>query len=316
MNGWAIFGVIVFLIILALAIVFLILWLTKGGKANSKKELAINGLNVTLTTSSGIPVAPLPTPMPLMQPMNDVVPVSSNTFMSVSPPTTATTPFGVTATWTSVGNNKDKVTMYADTKPIDLDADGKPEPAKNPKVLVGGPVDGTARTVSIANLVARHVYYIQVVVTNPDIPGFNAELRKVYTGGVPPGEFVITEFDAKGAIEYDGTDVKYVSAPHKGFDDVWTYDTTKFTLTGISVGGEDPAILYNNNGTLAAAPPSSSISAAASEWVYTNENKWCLKSDPSQCMNIEVPFTTSTPVQIVSNAKSQWINNMLVQSSN
>ena len=309
MNGWAVFGIIVFLIILALAVVFLILWLTKGGKANSKKELAINGLNVTLTS---IPVAPLPTPMP-MPPMNDVVPVASNTFMSlnpVSPPTTSPTPFGVTATWTSVGNSKDKVTMYADTKPIDLDADGKPEAAKNPKVLIGGPVDGSARTVSIPNLAARTVYYIQVVVTNGDIPGYNSELRKVYTGGVPQGNFVITEFDAKGAIEYDGKDVKYASTRHKGFDDVWTYDAAKFTLTRISVGSEPSAILYNNNGVLAAAPPSSTISSASSEWVYNNDNKWCLKSNPSLCMNIEVPFTTSTPVVVTSAGKSQWINHI------
>ena len=152
MNGWAIFGVIAFLIILALAIVFLILWLTKGGKANSKKELAINGLNVLLSSGVNIPVAPLPTPIP-MPPMQ-MSDVSSNTFMTLNPISLPTTPFGVTATWQSVGNNKDKVTMYADTKPIDLDADGKPEPSKNPKVRTSGPVDGNVRTASIPNLAA------------------------------------------------------------------------------------------------------------------------------------------------------------------
>lgn len=267
MNGWTIFGIIVILILLGLAITFLVLWLMKkNNNANSKTELSITGLKVFL-----------------------------------SDPTT------VTATWNSTGNSGNQVTIYADTQRINFDAEGNVEKA-TVNLVKGGPVSSGTKTVAAANLGPGAVYYVDVVVTNPNIKAFNPNPFTIFTGPVPTTEFRISELQTPGGIELssDNTTVTYVTnLANKNNDDLWTYDSTALTLKGNGIS-QNP-ILYNNNGTLAATN-SSSVSAANSQWIYTNDNKWCLKATPDLCFSI----TGSSPtISVIANSSSQWSNNPL-----
>ena len=270
MNAWIFFSITTFIVILGIGITFLIIWLTKSsGKANAKKELAINGLKISLAN-----------------------------------PTT------VTSTWDSVGNSGDEVTMYADTKNIDLDADGKPEATKNPNVLTAGPVAGSVKTLSISTLKVNQKYYVQVVVTNPKISGFNSEMKEVYTGiPIPPGDFSIHEFDSQGSISLasDNMTVTYEKNEKSG-SDIWTYNSNNFTISGAELGGNTAPVLYNNNGILAATDPDDVTVAQSIQWTYTDDNRWCLKNSPEVCMHLGTPNVKSSPIQVTSGSKSQWQN--------
>lgn len=279
MNGWAIFLGILVLILLILAIVFLVLWLTKRNKnETAKKDLAITGTKFTLTT-----------------------------------PTT------LTATWDTVGISADQVIMYADTKSINLDANGEPEPDKNPNILKSNQVAGTAKTVSISNLKLDNKYYIALVVTNKNLPGSaNVETSQITTHStpIPEGEFIISETDVKGSIklEPDKKTVVYVSTTSsKDLSDLWKYDKTKFTLTSAaSTGSSSSTILTVESGKLAAITVDNNRQTdpriANTEWIYDNQNRWCLKNSPEMCMELEKPKTGVDTISVVANSTSKWTN--------
>jgi len=219
-----------------------------------------------------------------------------------------------TATWTSVGNSKDQVVLYADTIPINLDANGKPEIDKNPKVKTSNTVSGNAKTVAINNLEKETKYYLELVVTNPDVTGFNPNTGTIVTGsGIPAGNFIIQEIHTPGGISLDvndSTKVTYEQGANKAdTNDLWTYDAVKMTLLGKNVGASSRAprpMLYNNNGVLA-AKPEQTTPPSDSQWAYQN-HKWCLKGT-ELCMDLETPIAKSgQQIKVITGSKTQWVN--------
>ena len=272
MSAATIFLVIIIVLLLAAAVVFLILWLNNRNKKNTeKKDLEIEGVKFTAGENS------------------------------------------VTANWTSVGNGKDVVTLYADTIPINFSADGKPELDKNPKVKTSQTVSGNAKTVTLGNLALKTKYYVSLVVTNPDFTGFNPTNSTVTTGAdVPTGSFIIQEIHTVGDISLDvndNTKVTYDKGANKAdTNDLWSYDTEKFTISTRNLGASSTAprpTLFNNNGILAAKPAEVTPSKD-SQWEY-KDHRWCLRGT-DMCMDLESPITTGQEIKVVSNAKTQWVN--------
>jgi len=220
----------------------------------------------------------------------------------------------VTSTWTSVGNSNDQVTLYADTIPINLDANGKPEPDKNPKVLKSNTVSGNAKTLTLNNLAKETKYYVDLVVTNTNFSGFNPNPGTIVTGsGIPDGNFLIQEIHTPGGISLDikdPTKVTYEQGANKSdTNDLWSYDKEKFTISTTNVGARSTAprpTLYNNNGILAAKPAETTPSAN-SQWTFNN-HKWCIKGT-DVCMDLERPIEKSgQQIKLVSGATTQWLN--------
>jgi flagellar basal body-associated protein FliL len=274
MNEANVFLIIVIILLLIAAIVFLILWLAKAGtQKNQKNELSISGVKFNFTASS------------------------------------------IIATWDSVGNASDIVTLYADTKPIILNAEGKPETTT---IVSSGPVSGTSKTATInTGLTPNTKYYVDLVVTNPNFVGFNPNPDIVFTGeSIPTTNFIIQEINTIGAITLNTTDqtkVFYQTGVNKtDISDIWTYDTTNFTISTRSLGASSTAprpTLYNNNGVLAAKDATSATTDATSQWIYNvnGNNRWCIKGTIT-CMNLSSPIVNNSPITLVENSPTKFIN--------
>lgn len=219
----------------------------------------------------------------------------------------------VTATWSVVGNEKDEVILYADTIPINLNANGDPETDKNPKVKSSNKVSGNSKTVTLNNLELKTKYYLELVVTNPDVRGFNPNTGTIVTGSsvIPEGNFIIQEIHTPGGISLDVNDptkVTYEQGANKAdTNDLWTYDTEKMTLTTRNVGVTSTAprpTLYNNNGILAAKPEQTNPTPD-SQWTFEN-HKWCIKGTET-CMDLESP-KSGQQIKLINSSKTQWVN--------
>ena len=277
MSAGIVFGVIILILLLAAAVTFLILWLNSRNKKNTE----VKDLEIT-----GVKFQ-----------------VNNET--------------SVTATWESVGNSKDQVILYADTIPINLDASGKPEPAKNPKVLSSPKVSGNAKTVTLTGLNKNTKYYLDLVVTNSDFTGFNPVSETIHTNGnIPDGSFIIKELHTPGGISLDVNDITKVTYDQKAnktdVNDLWSYDTKNFTISTRNLGTVSTAnrpTLYNNNGVLA-AKPSQPTPSPDSQWEYNTkgDNKWCIKGT-EVCMDLVQPVAESgQEIKLVSGSNTKWVN--------
>jgi len=271
MNGANIFLIIVIVLLLIASIVFLILWLTKGGTKNDqKKQLSISGLKFNYTTNS------------------------------------------ITATWDNVGNANDIVTLYADTNPINFNAEGKPETA----VLSSSSVSGTTKTVTLTTGVKPNTrYYVDLVVTNPTFVGFNPNPDIIFTSEtVPTTNFIIQEINTIGAIALnlnDQTKVYYQTGVNKSdINDIWTYDPNNFTIStrGLGANSANQPALYNNNGVLAAANLSTVKTNPNAQWTYNvnGNNRWCVKGTTT-CMSLPTP-TNNSPISVTENSTTKFVN--------
>lgn len=259
--AWVLFG-----IALILAVVFLILWLTKKTETPPGSELFIRGLTFALQGTT------------------------------------------LVSTWTSTTSPTNQVTMYADTKQVDLSSTGTPT---STTVLRSSTVNGSVGRLEIPGLLANTTYFATVVVT--DGTKYIHENKTINTSGVPVGNFIIQEIHSTGGITLNSTNgtVVYETTPNKSVNDLWTYDGTTSKLRPSMLVGGIPGsmVLYNNNGTLAAGSEGTqAVTAANSEWTYnTTENAWCLKATPTLCMNVATPINVSSPVTI-GTARTKWVN--------
>ena len=266
MDAAAYLGWGLFIVALVIALVFLILWLTKNANNNN---LSLTGLKFSLLNQTTL-----------------------------------------VATWQGIGNANDQVTLYADTAQVALDNTGK---ATNANVLKGGPVPGSARTVSIPNLSLNTTYFAKLVVTNgTQSKSYDAT---IFTGTIPTDSFIISEIHTAGAIQLNSNNqtVSYNTSPSKSSNDLWRYDTATSRLgASVLVGGvTEPIFLYNNNGTLAAAPASNTaVNNTNAEWTYNlnGNNRWCLKNVPNTCMNLTTPVSGTAPITVALNSTTQWKN--------
>ena len=191
---------IIVFILIILAVIFLILWLVNRGKVNPQ--------NSQLT-------------------IKDLIFSLSNT----------TT---VSATWSSVGDPGDQVTLYADIVPINFNASGKPE--NNPNIKTSQTVNGSAKTVSLTGLTPNTKYFLAVTVTNPKLTGFNSDPGLIYTGTVPGSSFIIQEINTPGGISLNldnNTTILYDKNVNKSdVNDIWIYDPKNFRSEERRVGKE------------------------------------------------------------------------------
>jgi hypothetical protein len=158
-NATSTIVIVIITILLAAGLILLIWWITRGSKTNTDaSQLSITGLNVTTQKNSN----------------------NTNTLI---------------ATWTGSGNNGNNVILYADTVPINLNANGIPS---NPNVLKSNLVSVNTRTVSISTLTSNTKYYYDLIVTNPNISGFNPEPGVIYTGSIPSSSFIIQQISTPG----------------------------------------------------------------------------------------------------------------------
>ena len=118
MSAGIFIGVVIIFLVLVAAVIFLILWLSERNK--------------TTTPSKEL----------------DIV----GTKFTLDKLTT------LIAIWESVGNSTDVISLYADTKVIDLDASGKP----TGNVLSSGPVPSSSKTISISNLSPNTSYFVKL----------------------------------------------------------------------------------------------------------------------------------------------------------
>ncbi len=220
----------------------------------------------------------------------------------------------ITATWDSVGDPKDLVTLYAATNnPIDFNADGTPS---SPNNLVSPTVSGSAKTVSIPGAAQNTKYYVSLVVTNPDFVGFNVTSNVISTcGNALDGNFVMQEMNTPGAVEInisDPTRISYNTGVNKaGMNDIWMYDKTSGTISTRSTGTNSTAprpTLYDNNGTLSAKPATPSPDAN-SQWTYNvdSPNSWCIKGT-TRCMSLSSPITSGESIIIRDGSDTKFIN--------
>lgn len=238
----------------------------------------------------------------------------------------------IEATWDSVGDSNDDVTLYASTKTINVDSNGQ---ALGSEVLSSGPVKGnTVKSLKISSLKPNTRYYVALVVFNQN-PNIINDV--VFTNVVLDGEFAIHQTDDSGGYigleEQDQTTVKlFLDTVHKtSIKDIWEYDagqfgdTATFTLFSKSVSDTPEVVLYNDGGKLVAKnldDPSltqADITANA-QWVFQTEgvkdkanttSQWCLKnSDKRVCLSVTGTPTETVPVDIsvVENSTTQWKN--------
>lgn len=297
MNGWGYVAIFLIVILLVAAVIFLILWLTKKpATTNINKELAISGVRFNLLPSN-------------------VTTTMDSSNMSAVGTSTRT----VQATWESVGNSGDQVTLYADTKQINLNPNGIPEDPTSALLYSSPPVPGTSRSVRVSGLQPNTLYYLMLVVTNPSVSGSNPVPGRVYTSdAIPPGQFIISDLDINGSIIVNSDNTVTYSDQVKGVNDIFTYDNNRGTLNVRGVGNQSNSdiVLYNNNGTLAAASYASINDKSSATWMYQN-NQWCLKPSTSittsaGCMDLN-PQTNVISVRPSANAK--WQNLPLAQPS-
>lgn len=272
MNAGVIILVIVGIILLAAAIIFLVLWLNNRNKQSNVKKE-----------------------------------------LAISNVQFSFTATSITATWDNVGNAKDMVTLYADTSPINIGTDGKPSTA----VAHSQSASGTARTVTINGLTANTKYYVALVVTQNGVTGFNSVTDIIFTGEtIPSSNFIIQEINTPGAIALNSSNptiVTYQTGINKtDITDIWTYDTTNFTISTRSTGVNSTAprpTLYNNNGVLAAQPANNLAGNADAQWTYNvnGNNRWCLRGT-TNCMTLTSPISNGAQITITSNPTTKWIN--------
>ena len=283
-NAFTVILIILAILLAAAAVVFLILWLVQRNK-NNTNPAALSITGLNVNLQNGTTLV---------------------------------------ATWKSVGNSGDLVTLYADTIPINLNVSGVPE--SNPNVLKSNTVPGSVGQVSIAKLTLNTKYYYEVVVTNPSIPGFNPEPGLIYTGSIPTGNFIIQQYTTPGGITLntaDNSTVTYQTNVNKtGLNDVWNYDTNTQAIYTYGVGkySQTSPALYNNNGTLAAMDlktlQGQSNFNNVAKWTYNSNGTWCLTNSPTACMNLNLPLSsTSSNINVNSQSPTtQWMNISTIQS--
>ena len=219
----------------------------------------------------------------------------------------------ITATWTSVGNSSDVVTLYADTSQINLNASGKPEGSST--FLMSGPTAGNNRTITLTGLTGSTTYYLDLVVTNPNISGFNPTPDIVFTSGVAPtGSFVMQQISNPGGVTLNSnlTSVSYsLGSSKSSINDVWSYDSSSMNLStvGTGINSGTTSCLYNNGGILAAQNCNSVKGNANAQWTYNvrGNNRWCLNGTQT-CMSLALPITNNEQIMLVDNSTTKFIN--------
>lgn len=231
------------------------------------------------------------------------------------------------ATWTRVGSDKDIVTMYVNPSGEEMKFDSTGQPLGS--YSTSGSVASPGTTATVTNLTPNASYDAVLIVTNPDVTGFNGSHHEsgiTTSTTLPPGaKFNITAAAQSGHIHYDintpptASTVSYSLANATTNDSLFMRDSDGYIcattlsepLTPDSKCADGSSVLYASTSTgtsdLSIALKSSLATAELNNarWSYNanGDNKWCL-TDPgstSRCMLYSVnspilltPATTTT----------------------
>lgn len=180
-----------------------------------------------------------------------------------------------TATWMSTGNTEDVVTLFADTAMPVFDNSGLTTAS-----ILRISVPASAKTVTLNGLRTNVRYYVSLVVTNPNIPGYNVTNSVIFTGSViPTTTFIMQDINMLGSITLNpnsSTGVSYVLGVNKTtLGDLWSYDTTTRMLFARGIGANSGNIYYLSGIGGMVSVDTNSTPTADKIWSYVN-NQWCL----------------------------------------
>ncbi len=290
MSAGIIISVILILALLAAGIVFLILFLReKNKKKTEDPDVSITGTQFKLLTGDT----------------------------------------SVEASWDSVGNDDDEVTLYASTKSISIDnKTGQPIG----DVLSSSTVKGnTTKLVTVKELKTKTTYYLSLVVYNKTSNVIN---ETIFTDSTLEGEFAIQDIAGNGYIilETGNTSVRLDTAPKvlkTDVRDIWEYDAGQFgtppTYYLISkVNNSQNIVLYSDKSVLKAKDRSKLTPAEIknAQWEYIPDtekgksnttSQWCLKNATTRtCMSVKGTITVKSPdsleITVGAGSKSSFKN--------
>lgn len=237
----------------------------------------------------------------------------------------------VQATWTSVGNDNDQVTLYVyqSGTPIKFNTSGTPT---NPSAVKAqaGPVNGnTTKTITTTALKTGVTYNGVLVVTNSNITAHNAVISDcLHAGGDIAGAFHIEASCQSGEIVYDipAVTAGIIDVPTVGynFTDKTSIDNNLFhhdsdnllctvmpsqtaainadPTTKCGALGSSTHILYDpsistttTTGLGIKQYEASDITNTSAQWTYNkSNNKWCLANNSAKCMELSDFITLAT----------------------
>ena len=237
----------------------------------------------------------------------------------------------IQATWTAVGNATDVVTLYVNPtgEEMKFNANGSPVGSYS----TSGPVSGNTRSASgntgsatVSGLKSRSTYDAILIVTNPDVSGFNGHHHESGITVSPPltpgNKFFIQAAGQSGSITYSpvpgpntvtysgGTLNMNQSLLHRDKNGFICATTQTEPLTANSLCEDGSYVLYADSSTGTAnlsikqKQNLTREEMGNAQWVYnsTGDNNWCLQGVPTsgvattRCMlfSIESPVSLLT----------------------
>lgn len=239
----------------------------------------------------------------------------------------------VTATWTSVNNDKDQVTMYVYPSGESINFTGNGTPILIPlDSKIAGPVNGnTTKTLTATGLTANVTYLATLIVSNPDIARYHKSVTSpalVPGGGTVTGgaiqinangqsgetayelpELLTLDDTNNGTIGYNSTGKSTLNNNHFFLDSDGLLCTVSTSLT--SVVNTNPTLKCGEiGGSFVAYDPGSSGPGANqvalkqyqssdttnsnAKWKYDpTTQKLCLDSSSSRCWKFRTSTTSS-----------------------
>ena len=236
------------------------------------------------------------------------------------------------ATWTSTALPADKISLYASVGSLTFNSAGIPSSTSNDLidlVYQVGPVDATAKTITLANLPFNTRLNAALVVTNTDkVKGFRQYNHQFHTlpalvpiingdnttsntvssanpnSNLQDGDIItLSDISQKGSLRLDTEgDIKYNQVTvSKSSNDVFLHDQGVLCMASTakhhrhrckpSRCGSRSDVLHDNNGVVALGRKED-LDEDSYTWVYNSQgrNRWCLRSDNTRCMSYAQGF--------------------------
>ena len=232
----------------------------------------------------------------------------------------------IQATWSAVGNANDIVTLYVNPtgKEMKFNPNGTPVGSYS----ISGPVSGNTRSATVTGLKTRATYSAVLIVTNPNVAGFNGHHHESGITVSPPltsgNKFFIQAAGQSGSITYSpvpgpntvtyssGTLNMNQSLLHRDKNGFICATTQTEPLTQDSLCEDGSYVLYADssvgtaNLSIKRKQDLTTEETGNAQWVYnsTGDNNWCLQGvatsgvATSRCML----FSVESPVSLITSS--------------
>jgi len=225
---------------------------------------------------------------------------------------TATSDTSITATWISVGDPADIVTLYVNPtgQPMTFTPAGQPQGTYRSST----PVNSSSKSATVGGLTTGATYDARLVVTNPNLPG-QSNTSPHQSGIVVTAPLVVpTKFSMQASGQQGQISYYPSSAPttavynlagstnflfHQDPDGYICTAGAAQTLAANSPCGDNSYVLYSKASTSGLATGevgiiqksqlTTSAQQDSAKWRYNNtgNNEWCLASSTTQCMTYD-----------------------------